>query len=169
MGSRNLDNAIHPIKLFAEELVKRAKDELGLTVIVTSVERTYFEQVAIAFQGRLGLHSVNIARKVAGLSPIPEDQNKIVSWTLDSKHVINPYDTLPDNDKSRAVDFGILDSNGKYQGDIKADVNNDNVADYDQLGKLGMKIIQEMDYPIEWGGDPKGSLKGKDKPHWQYI
>jgi hypothetical protein len=162
MSSRNLDNAVYQIKQFSEELIKRALSELKLRVIVTSVDRTYFEQIAIVLQGRLKLYSVNIARKVAGLPPLKlESENKIVSWTLDSKHVINPFDNLPDNDKSRAVDFGILNAEGKYVGDIKADINDDNLPDYIQLGKLGKQIAYEMEYSIRWGGD------FKDYPHWE--
>jgi hypothetical protein len=169
MGSRNLDDARYELKLFADELIRRAKDDLRLIVIVTSVARTYFEQIALVLQGRLSLYNVNLARKIAAMSSITEKENIIVSWTIDSKHIINPFDATPENDKSRAVDFGILDKAGKYQGDIKADTNGDNQGDYLQLGELGMKIAHEMDYPILWGGDPKGRLKGKDLPHWEWL
>ena len=167
--SRDIEKAVWQIVAFDKEFLVRAKSELGLDVIRTSVDRTYFEQVAIVLQGRIGLHSVNIARKVAGMAPISEAQNVTVSWTLDSKHVINPYDTSPDNDKARAVDYGILDKDGKYQGSEKADTNGDNKSDYQQLGELGMKIVAELDLPIIWGGDFKQRLKGKDLPHWELI
>ena len=164
MSSRNLDDAVYPIKLFANELIRRAKANLDLRVIVTSVMRTYLEQVALYAQGRMPLSEVNIARKKAGMLPLEEKYNKVVTWTLNSKHIINLLDDCPDNDKSKAVDFGIIDKDGKYRGDEKADTNLDNEKDYDQLGKMGEVIAVEFEYPIIWGG----TFRSPDKPHFQY-
>jgi len=166
MSSRNLDDAIYPMKYFAEELIKRAKEDLHIKVIIVSVMRTYLEQLALFAQGRMSLYEVNIARKKAGMIPIEARYNNKVTWTMNSKHVINLDDNMIDNDKSRAVDFGILDKYGKYQGSEKADVNEDNKPDYIQLGELGMKIAHEFGYPILWGGDFK---KSKDYPHFEWI
>jgi hypothetical protein len=162
MASRDLNDAAPLLKLFIEALIKAAWEQLGIKVIVTSVTRTYLEQVAIVLQGRLKLKSVNIARVTAGLAPLKSDaENKIVSWTLDSKHVINPFDKIVDNDKSYAVDVGIIDTDGKYRGDLKADVNDDNLPDYEQLGSIGVKLAHDMDIPIIWG------KAFGDYPHWQ--
>lgn len=169
MSSRNLDGAVYQIKIFAMELIKRANEELRLKVIVVSVMRTYLEQVALHAQGRLPLYEVNLARKKAGMLPLEAHLNNIVTWTLNSKHIINLDDSFPDNDKSRAVDFGILDKYGKYQGSDKADVNQDNEPDYLQLGNLGMRLAEEFAYPIIWGGDLKGRFKGKDKAHFEWM
>ena len=75
MSSRNLDDAVYPLKLFANELIRRAKANLDLRVIVTSVMRTYLEQVALYAQGRMPLSEVNIARKKAGMLPLEEKYN----------------------------------------------------------------------------------------------
>lgn len=166
MSSRNLDDAIYQLKIFAMELIKRASEELRLKVIVVSVMRTYLEQVALHAQGRLPLYEVNLARKKAGMLPIEARLNNIVTWTLNSKHIINLDDNFPENDKSKAVDFGILDKFGKYQGSDKADVNQDNEPDYIQLGELGVKLAGEFDYPIRWGGHFK---KNKDYPHFEWM
>lgn len=163
MSSRNLDDAIYPLKIFAMELIKRAKEELNLKVFVTSVMRTNLEQIALFAQGRMSVFEVNLARKKAGMLPIEARFNNIVTWTLFSKHVINLDDNTPDNDKSKAVDFGILDKYGVYQGSEKADVNQDNEPDYYQLMILGEKIAVEFDYPIVSGG----RFKKPDLPHWQ--
>jgi hypothetical protein len=163
--TRDLNKAVPLLKVFGEELIKRSKSDFGLTIIITCVDRTILEQMALVIQGRLKLKSVNIARITAGLSPLKsEEENKIVSWTLDSKHVINPFDTIIDNDKSRAFDFGVLDSNGKYMGDLKADVNGDNISDYEQVCLLGKKIAAEIDLPIVFGKD----FSTQDYPHIQY-
>jgi len=166
MSSRNLDDAVYQIKIFAMELIKRANEELKLKVFVTSVMRTYVEQVALYAQGRMNLFEVNQARKKAGMLPIEARFNNKVTWTLNSKHIINLDDNTLENDKSKAVDFGILDKYGVYQGSEKADTNNDTKPDYLQLGELGIKLAHEFDYPIIWGGSFKNN---KDLPHYQWM
>ena len=165
MSSRNLDDCIYQLKIFAVKLIATSDLELKIKVFVTSVMRTYLEQVALHAQGRLPLYEVNLARKQAKMPPIEQKYNNVVTWTLNSKHIINLDDSLPENDKSRAVDFGILDRFGKYQGSDKADVNDDNLADYDQLGDLGKRIANELDYPIIWGG----TFRKPDKPHFEWV
>lgn len=166
MSSRDLNLAHPQLKDFAIKLIEKAKNELGLKVIVTSVARQYEEQVALYAQGRQKLEEVNLLRKVAKMSPITQKENKVVTWTLASKHIIRLTDDDPTNDLSRAIDFGILDKNGKYVGDEKADTNGDNKSDYIQLGFLGNKIAKELGYPILWGGDFKTK---KDYPHFEII
>lgn len=163
--TRDLNKAVPLLKIFGEELIKRSKSDLGLTIIITCVDRTIIEQMALVIQGRLKLKDVNIARLTAGLYILKsESENKVVSWTLDSKHIINPFDNIIDNDKSRAFDYGILDSNGKYMGDLKADVNKDNISDYEQVCDLAGKMRDEMDIPIVLGRD----FPTPDYPHIQY-
>lgn len=113
----------------------------GHIVLVTSVDRTYLEQNALFAQGRESLDVVNNLRKVAGLWPITEDENKkIVTWTLNSEHVVNLDDERKDNDLSRAIDFCIKDKNGKANFDVKADVNEDGISDYRECGLIGESI-----------------------------
>lgn len=163
--TRDLNNAVPLLKIFGEELIKRSKSDLRLIVIITCVARTVYEQMAILLQGRLKLRDVNLALVAVGLAPLKsEAENKIVSWTLDSKHIINPFDSRIDNDKAKAFDFGVLDANGKYQGSLKADVNKDNQSDYEQVCKLAEKIRSEMDIPIVLGRD----FSTPDYPHIQY-
>ena len=158
--SRDLNKAVPRMKSFAIQLIGRAKEELGLTVIVTDVDRPYEVQMALYAQGRQSLSEVNLLRKRAGLSPIAHTENKKVTWTMASRHIINLSNDDPTDDLSYAIDFGILDKNGKYMGDVKADVNKDNKPDYIQLGALAKKI----DSGIIWGGDFK---KSKDYPHYE--
>lgn len=161
--SRDLNKAIPEMKNFALDLIPRAKSDLGLPVIVTNVDRIYAEQVAIYAQGRETLEETNRLRKIVNLPPITEEQNKNqVSWTMNSKHITK----LPEFPLSRAIDFGILDSKGKYIGDIKADTNGDNKSDYIQLADLARVIIKEKGYKILPGADFK---KNKDYPHYEYI
>jgi hypothetical protein len=159
--SRNLDMATPYMKWFAETLIVRAASELLLLVIVTDVDRNYKVQMALYAQGRQSIEEVNLLRKVAELAPITEkDNRKRVTWTMASKHIIRLDDTIADNDKSRAVDFGILDKSGRYVGDVKADVNRDNKPDYEQLAELGEQI---------GGGKITAGarFKNPDYPHFQ--
>ena len=103
------------------------------------------------------------------MQPLAAHLNNKVTWTLDSKHVVRLDDKRIDNDKSRAIDYGLLDKYGNYRGDMKADINGDNISDYKQLGELGMKIAIELDYPIIWGGDPSSRFKGKDPSHFEWM
>lgn len=158
--SRDLNEATPRMKEFALKLIGLAKEELGIKVIVTDVARPYEVQVALYAQGRETLENVNKLRKRAKLAPITHKENRKVTWTLASKHIINLSNDDPTDDLSHAIDFGILDKNGKYMGDIKADVNKDNKPDYIQLGALAKKI----DKDIIWGGDWS---KSKDYPHFE--
>lgn len=158
--SRDLNEATPRMKEFALKLIGLAKEELGIKVIVTDVARPYEVQVALYAQGRETLENVNKLRKRAKLAPITHKENRKVTWTLASKHIINLSNDDPTDDLSHAIDFGILDKNGKYMGDIKADVNKDNKPDYIQLGALAKKI----DKDIIWGGDWN---KSKDYPHFE--
>jgi len=158
--SRDLNQASPRMKDFALKLIGRAKEELGLRVIVTDVARQFEVQVALYAQGRETLENVNKLRKRAGLTPITNKENKNkVTWTLASRHIINLTNDDPTDDLSHAIDFGILDRHGRYMGDVKADTNNDNIPDYVQLGKLGKKI----DPDIIWGGN----WTKKDYPHFE--
>lgn len=157
--SRDLNKAVPRMKNFALQLIGRAKEELALNVIVTDVDRLYEVQMALYAQGRQSLAEVNALRKRAGMPPIT-DNSKKVTWTMASRHIINLTNDNPDDDLSYAIDFGILDKNGRYVGDVKADVNQDNKSDYIQLGALAKTI----DPGVLWGGDFK---KSKDYPHYE--
>lgn len=161
--SRDINEATPFMREFSALLIAKAKSEFNLRVIVTSVARHYKEQMALYAQGRQSLDEVNLLRKVAKMSPITAKENgHKVTWTMASKHIVNLDDAIKDNDLSRAIDFGILDSNGYYQGSTKADVNNDNVSDYKQLGELGEIVGAGR---VKWGG----RWKSPDMPHFEEM
>ena len=70
---------------------------------------------------------------------------KIVTWTHNSRHT-----------KRDAFDIALL-LKGKPVWDIKIDVDNDHVPDYQEAGKIGGSI------GLEWGGN----WKRPDYPHFQ--
>lgn len=165
--SRDLNKATPFMREFAKQLIAEAKAQLKLTVIVTDVDRDYKTQMALFAQGRQILTETNLLRKVAGLALITAVENqKRVTWTMASKHIINLDDSVLTNDLSTAIDFGILDVNGKYHGDVKADINKDNRPDYIQLGELAEKIGGDK---IKWGGRFRNALghSSPDFPHFE--
>lgn len=129
--------------------------EKGHSTIITSIDRSYKEQYAYFLQNREPLFMVNQARKWANLPPISQVENrKCVTWTMNSEHVVNLDDIKLDNDKSRAFDFAILYNGKTILWDTKADVDKDNVADYDEcadiaesLGLYSGRRFKHQDYP----------------------
>jgi hypothetical protein len=146
-------------KMFVRpELIDQFKEKcaaVGLKVVLTSVDRSYKEQTAYFAQGRETLEITNSLRKAAGLPPIGEEENKKkITWTMNSKHIINLDDERTDNDRSNAFDFAIVGVDGKINWDVKADINKDNVWDYlqcamigESLGLTSGRVFKSPDYP----------------------
>lgn len=136
----------------ALEFQKRC-EEAGHEVIFTSVDRDYKEQYAYYCQGRESLDITNKFRRLAGLSPIKQLENqRKVTWTLYSRHVVNLDDEKLDNDKSEAFDFAII-YDKKAVWDIKADIDGDNISDYiecieigEALGLISGRTFKNRDY-----------------------
>ena len=86
--SRNID-MMHPsLKVKYIAFTYRMK-AAGLSFVVTCVERTVLEQMALYVQGRLQVDDVNMYRMVAGMDRIKEVNNRKVTWTLNSRHIVN--------------------------------------------------------------------------------
>ncbi len=138
------------IAIVFQQKCKEARHE----VIFTSVDRSWQEQYAYYCQGREPLSTVNKFRQFAGLPPIGQKENqRKVTWTLNSKHVVNLDDERLDNDKSRAFDFAIVYENKVYW-DLKADIDKDNIGDYlecamigESLGLHSGRYFKNPDYP----------------------
>jgi peptidoglycan L-alanyl-D-glutamate endopeptidase CwlK len=129
----------------------------GLDTSLTCTARELKDQIALYAQGRQDLKEVNELRRIAKLPPINDLENKKkVTWTLKSKHLINSDDQNPTNNLSRAFDIVIL-KDGKAIWDVKADINNDNIPDYQEAGQVGKSI------GLKWGGD----FPSPDYPHFE--
>lgn len=107
----------------------------GIPFMVTSVDRSILEQMALYVQGRLTLLEVNRFRIMSKMSPITEEENKKVTWTLNSKHVTNMFDEDLNNDRSRAFDIAII-RDGKPVWDLKINVNENDLPDYEEAAVL---------------------------------
>ncbi|HSW64296.1 MAG TPA: M15 family metallopeptidase [Dissulfurispiraceae bacterium] len=157
----------NPQRFVAPELIEQfiaACRVAGHEVIVTSVDRSFEEQQALYAQGREALGLVNALRRLAGLSPLTDKENKRrVTWTLNSRH-------FPDRrGRSHAFDFGIV-RNGAYVGDVKADLDGDTIPDYLECARIGEALglvsgrhFRNPDYPhLEM---PQQAKDGRDADH----
>lgn len=158
MASSSLDDLIPELKEKAikhQELCRAS----GIEIIFTCTARNVKEQIALYAQGRQGVDEVNELRRIAGLRPITEEANqRPVTWTLNSKHLVDLEDVNLYNDKARAYDIAIV-RDGKVNWDLKADVNENEVADYEEVARIGESIglkagarFKTPDYPhFQWG------------------
>jgi len=127
-------------------------DEKDLSVVITCTQRSPEEQEALYAQGRENLLVVNKKREALGMVRLKAASNRKVTWTLKSYHTCEP--------KSMAFDFAV-GSKSKIYWDLKADVNDNEIPDYEEFAK----ICKSKNPNIEWGGDFK---KSKDCPHIQW-
>jgi len=156
MASRDLKDCTPSLQLKAKAFFS-AVLRAGIPVVLTCTARTVKEQRALYAQGRELLFDVNELRAMAGLPPITAEQNKNkVTWTLNSKHIIDLDDGSTDNDLSRAFDI-VIAPGGKPTWNIKVDVNKDQEPDYWQVGKIGEAC------GLRWGG----RFKTPDMPHFE--
>lgn len=106
----------------------------GLSFALTRVGCSLDVQMAIYVKGRLPLVDVNRFRTATGLYLLSEAENKtVVTWTLQSQHIID------DKGFCNAWDFVLL-KDGKANWDVKMDINQNNVSDYIEAGKLAESI-----------------------------
>lgn len=131
-------DTLHPeLKKMCEKFLMECKKK-GINVSIYSTFRTKQEQNALYLQGRAPLDFVNRERLKAGLNPITEKENKIVTLVKDSPHCYGlAFDFVP-----------ILDG--------KAVWNNDKL--WEECGKIAEEL------GLEWGGR---WVKFPDKPHVQ--
>lgn len=150
MPSRDL-NLLHPELKTRCLAFMAACLAAGLHPLVTCTGRTQAEQEALYAQGRLTVDLVNVKRKAAGLPPITQDQNRKVTWTTKSLHLIR------EDGYCRAFDF-CLTNNGKAYWDVKVSVDGDDVPDYLEAGRIAESV------GLEWGG----AWRTPDYPHCQF-
>lgn len=159
--SRDITKATPYLQWFWSELKMTVKKELGLDIFIVDVDRDWKVQRAYYSQGRDNLEIVNKLRREANLPAIRVEQNKKkITWTMNSKHIVNFDDNTEINNVSHAIDIGLKDSDGRYVGDSQADINKDNERDYFQIGLIGERIGAGN---IKWGG----RFRNADEPHYE--
>jgi peptidoglycan L-alanyl-D-glutamate endopeptidase CwlK len=113
-------------------------EKQGIRVKIYNTLRTKQEQEALYLQGRTPISVVNLAREKAGLEPIKESENKIVTHLKSSPHCYGlAFDFVP-----------IVDGKVVWNNDFL----------WETCGKIAESL------GLEWGGRWK-SLP--DKPHIQ--
>ena len=130
-----------------------AMQAAALPFAITCTARTNLEQIALYAQGRESLYQINAFRAAAGLGAISEAESKRkVTWTTKSRHIIGKGI----REKAEAFDIVLL-RQGRASWDIKADVNDDEIPDYEEAGKIGKSC------GLKWGG----SFSTPDMPHFE--
>jgi hypothetical protein len=149
--SRDIEDLTPELQVKCEKF-QNACEEAGIPVMIIETLRIRLTQNAYYAQGREQLSIVNAMRKRAGLWPITAEENeRVITWTLESDH-------FADKDgKSHAFDVALI-RNGRPHWDLKCDVNEDDIPDYEQIGEIGKSV------GLKWGGD----WKKPDRPHF-YI
>jgi len=156
MASRELKDLVPELETKAKQFLEECKRK-GINVIITRTACNIKEQIALYAQGRQSLKETNELRRIAGLPPITEWENKRkVTWTLKSKHLVNYDDADKTNDKAKAFDFVIVKDN-KAVWDIKVDINKNQIPDYLEAGRIGESL------GLKWGG----RWKKPDYPHFE--
>lgn len=138
---------LHPrVRTLCRRLI-RTCGARGIRLLVTSTLRSEAEQLALFAQGRKGLETVNSLRAGAGLAAIGEAQNRVVTRALTSVHQFG-----------LAFDV-VLVKDGGAVWDVKADVNENDIPDYEEAGRIGKGL------GLEWGGD----FSFRDYCHFQWT
>lgn len=134
---RSLQKLKPEFRILVERFVEKCRME-NIEVLIYNTYRSKEEQYALYLQGRAPLEVVNQARRKAGLRPIKEIENKVVTMLKDSPHC-----------HGLAADFvPLIDGKAVWN-------------DYQLWNKCG-KIAQSLG--IEWGGSWKDF---PDYPHLQ--
>ena len=145
-------------------VAKKECEEAGLLIVETCIRRTLEEHIALYAQGRENYAEICCLREVAGLWKIDEETAaRKVTWTFLSKHIAEyalPKDHQ-DYGKVLALDFALkhhADGRSKLHWNIKMDVNDNEIPDYEEAGKIFEK------HGFVWGG----RWKNADRPHIQW-
>lgn len=125
------------------ELFKVECKTAGLVVGITRVDATPGEQAALYTQGRYDLATVNRYREAAKMVPIAEAQNKVVTQTLNSRHL-----------HGEAFDI-VLGAERHYN--LKVDSNANGKKDYAEAAEIGRRI--GLVPGIDFGDAPHYQLK----------
>lgn len=145
MASRNPED-LTPVLQQKFRLFEEQMKAAGIPFLLTCTARTVKEQIALYAQGREKLDEVNRLRKLADMLPLSWlDNQKKVTWTLASKHIIDLDDGIPENDLARAFDIAIV-KDGRPCWDLKVNVNANEVPDYQEAGRIGEAL------GLRWGG-----------------
>ncbi|MDP2167465.1 MAG: M15 family metallopeptidase [Thermodesulfovibrionales bacterium] len=145
--SRRIEDLYPPVAEMCRRFLHLCGQK-GIEAVITSTLRTEDEQLALFAQGRKKLSYVNGLRQDAGLPPITEEQNRrIVTKSSISVHRFGC-----------AFDVA-LKKDGGAVWDVKADLNRNDISDYEEMGLTGESI------GLRWGG----RFRFRDYCHFEYT
>ncbi len=136
--SRDINSLVPVVREKLLRLQALAGQE-GIEFATVYTLRTEAEQHALFAQGRKTLDEVNRLRKEAGLAPITEGENRIVTRLLTSVHMFGC-----------AFDVAVL-KEGR--------IDWQDIASYERLGEIGESI------GLRWGG----RFSFRDWEHFEYT
>lgn len=136
--SRDINSLVPVVREKLLRLQALAGQE-GIEFATVYTLRTEAEQHALFAQGRKTLDEVNRLRKEAGLAPITEGENRIVTRLLTSVHMFGC-----------AFDVAVL-KEGR--------IDWQDIASYERLGEIGESI------GLRWGG----RFSFRDWGHFEYT
>jgi len=140
-------NALAPVVADkCRALISKAA-EAGIGLLVTSTLRTGAEQSALFAQGRRPTGEVNHIRRTAGMAPIKEGANRIVTGARLSVHQYGC-----------AFDVALI-GDGSPVWDALADLNGNSIPEYEEAGAIGETL------GLAWGG----RFGRKDLCHFEYT
>ena len=148
MPSHRIEDLDPVVRAKAIEHERRAKSA-GIDCVIRHTRRTILEQEALWAQGRESIAKIKALRKIASLYEIrsKKEYERKVTWTLWSKHQANCAYHL------------VLRRNGKICWDTEADINDNGISDYEEMGRIGEEL------GCVWGvGDPK-----RDLVHYEFT
>jgi len=145
MASRDINDLIGPAQILYHEF-SIGMSQANIQFMITCVKRTKDEQIALYSMGREKLIVVNELRRLAKMSIITQEQNIQVTWTLNSRHFpLGKEDPLcrlhPEwEGKCLAFDYAILKENNKPTWDLKADIDHDQIPDYQEAADIARSV-----------------------------
>ncbi len=144
--SRKVDD-LHPAAAQKCRALLKMAEENGVRLLLTSTLRGAAQQRALYAQGRKPLQVVNSLRLDAGLSPVGEAENRVVTRAPVSVHQFGC-----------AFDIAVV-RDGEPVWDVEADVNGNGVSDYEEAGRMGESL------GLRWGG----RFGLRDYGHFEYT
>ncbi len=142
--SRKIDDLSKPMVAKAIQLLGMLQ-ERGIQHTIVETRRSEETQRAYYAQGRESLERVNQLRQVAGLWAISQPDNRIITRTMQSRHLIG-----------EAIDIVPLDAQGKAWWNAPKEV-------WESIGECSEAC------GLEWGGrwEATDDKLGWDCPHHQ--
>lgn len=152
--NRSMDALDYRFKPIAEYIIKAYKLVAKKELKVIETKRSQAVQSAYYAQGREPLESVNQLRKIAGIYPLTEEQNK--------KTITKVQLLKSDESHGAGLAMDVMPEDG-FDSDI---MYWNKIGDTVELARqLFSKRLEELNAVLVWGGN----WKMKDKPHIELL